>query len=83
MTVVVIVLFCGVGLAAALSPAVDAWLSVFFTWVFAVAGGGGVLVWLLREAWDAVEDRRVMGPPDLGLLRRRRKKPEREEVAHP
>lgn len=51
MTVVVLV-FCAVGLVAALSPTVDAFLSTAFVWIFSVGGCGAFVFWLGIELRD-------------------------------
>ncbi len=48
----IIVVFCAVGFVTAVVPAVDAFLSTVFVWVFSVGGGLAVLVVLGREARD-------------------------------
>lgn len=78
ITVVVGVLL-GVGVSW---EAVDAALSRFFAIALPVVGGLALLVWLVREAWSAWEDWQVLGPPDLGPLRRRREKA-RDEAGQP
>ena len=74
---VLIVVICGVGFVSQWET-VERWLSTVFVWLFAIGVGGSLLVWLVREAWDALLDWRVMGPPDL-TPPRRRESPDREE----
>ena len=73
---------CAVGVASRWEAA-DRFLSTAFAWMF---GAGGVLLalgWLVREAWDVVQDWRWMGPPDIGPWRRQREMRETDEEVRP
>jgi hypothetical protein len=58
-----ILVFCALGFVAAVVPAVDAFLSTVFVWVFAVVGGVAFVGWLVVELRDWLRWMELTNPP--------------------